>query len=79
MASPDKDPNVDNDMQETIKLYNEGKPLFTRAVLEDLDRHLEQGEKKVMIGDYLDNEHVYDLEIPDWCADSAYVLQTTSK
>ncbi|EYE94765.1 uncharacterized protein EURHEDRAFT_412584 [Aspergillus ruber CBS 135680] len=69
MASPDE-MSPDNDLQKTLKFYNEGKPLFTRAVLEDLDRHLEKGENKVVIRDYLDNEHVYDLEIPDWCADS---------
>lgn len=71
MASSDQDASLDNDIQKTIRLYNEGKPLFTRAVLEDLDRYFEQGEKKVMIRDYLNDEHVYDLEIPDWCANSA--------
>lgn len=72
MSSPDET-SPDNDLQKTLKLYSEGKPLFTRAVLEDLDHHLEKGEKKVMIRDYLNKEHIYDLEIPDWCADSAYV------
>lgn len=73
MDSLDESLKLENDMQKTLKLYNEGKPLFTRAVLEDINHHLEKNKKKVMIKDYLENEHIYDLEVPYWCADTAYV------
>ncbi|BCR92051.1 uncharacterized protein ACHE_70894S [Aspergillus chevalieri] len=71
MDSLDESLKLENDMQKTLKLYNEGKPLFTRAVLEDINHHLEKNKKKVMIKDYLENEHIYDLEVPYWCADTA--------
>lgn len=46
-------------------------------MLKHIDHHLQKGEKKVIIRDYLENEHIYDLEIPYWCADTAYVLPIT--
>lgn len=79
MVLPDGKPSREDDARRARELYEAGKPLFTRAVLEDLDRRIERGEKKVVIKDYLDREHSYALEIPSWCADQAYVLTTLSK
>lgn len=54
------------DIRKVLDLYAAGKPLFTRALLEDINRRMEAGDKRVKIKDYLDREHEYSFAIPDW-------------
>jgi hypothetical protein len=49
-------------IEKTTRLYEEGKPLFTRATLEKLEQHIRQGSKSVSI-DHLDGtSQVYNLD-----------------
>ena len=45
--------------------YDEGKPLFTRDVLEDINRHVEQGEQSVFIPSYISEGKEHALTIDE--------------
>ena len=40
-------------VDELREIYDAGKPLFTRDVLESINRHMEQGEQSVFIPSYI--------------------------
>ncbi|KAB8207731.1 hypothetical protein BDV34DRAFT_223295 [Aspergillus parasiticus] len=49
-----------------LKLYNTGKPLFTRRVLEDLSRQIDEGKEEVYIPNLDGVPRVYNLK-PPYC------------
>lgn len=45
--------------------YAKGKPLFTRDVLENINRHLEQGEQSVFIPSYVGKGKDHSLTVDE--------------
>ncbi|KAI9376436.1 hypothetical protein BJX61DRAFT_530850 [Aspergillus egyptiacus] len=58
-------------LEHLAALYNSGKKLFPRHLLEDLDSQIDQGKDEVRIDDLDDIPHTYSLKVPAWCADFA--------
>lgn len=56
-----------------IEAYAAGKPLFSRDVLQEIDRQLDCGGEFVEIKDFCDVSHKYSLKVPASCKGSAYV------
>lgn len=54
-----------------MQLWNAGKPFFPRALLEDLNRQIDEGLEEVHICDLDDVPQKYSLKVPKWCADFA--------
>ena len=64
---------IQSKLEHLWSLYNAGKPLFPRKLIEDLDRQIDSGNKDVTIEDLDGVNHNYSLEIPGWCKDFALV------
>ncbi|KAL4955089.1 hypothetical protein BDW69DRAFT_193524 [Aspergillus filifer] len=62
---------IQSKLEHLWSLYNAGKPLFPRKLIEDLDRQIDSGNKDVTIEDLDGVNHNYSLEIPGWCRDFA--------
>ncbi|KAL4790171.1 hypothetical protein BDV19DRAFT_382527 [Aspergillus venezuelensis] len=62
---------IQSKLEHLWSLYNAGKPLFPRKLIEDLDRQIDSGNKDVTIEDLDGVNHNYSLEIPGWCKDFA--------
>ncbi|PYH43657.1 SRR1 family protein [Aspergillus saccharolyticus JOP 1030-1] len=58
-------------LEHVVRLYNAGKPLFPRALLEDLDRQIEEGREEIRIKDFDDVVSTYSRSVPAVCLDLA--------
>ncbi|PWY77016.1 hypothetical protein BO70DRAFT_339585 [Aspergillus heteromorphus CBS 117.55] len=58
-------------LEHVVRLYNSGKPLFPRVLLEDLNRQIEAGQESVRIDDLDDVTTSYSLLVPASCSDIA--------
>ncbi|PYH87873.1 hypothetical protein BO71DRAFT_392653 [Aspergillus ellipticus CBS 707.79] len=67
-------------LEHVVRLYNAGKPLFPRTLLEDLNRQIEEGKEEVRIEDLDDVPSTYSLGVPALCSDFAttYCIGYTS-
>ncbi|RAL11878.1 SRR1 family protein [Aspergillus homomorphus CBS 101889] len=65
------DENTLGRLEHVVRLYNAGKPLFPRALLEDLDRQIEEGRDEIRIQDLDGVSSTYSLTVPALCLDLA--------
>ncbi|KAL5333903.1 hypothetical protein BJX70DRAFT_391855 [Aspergillus crustosus] len=62
---------INQKLTHITNLYDTGKPLFPRSLLQNLDDQITAGKEEVTIEDLDGVNHTYSLIVPAWCADFA--------